>query len=621
MASSEVVKELVTVLGFKVDKNGIIQARSSVNSFKSFAMKAFAAIGAIQLGRGAFQLTSDIDNAKASMTALTGSGEKTAEMMTQLRAMSEQLRPSWTQFSDAAKQLLVYGVSAEKVVEITRQLTDVSGGSNVMFSRLAYALGQINSAGILRGQDLRQLTEAGFNPLDTMAKATGKTSEYYRELMKKSMISSAAVFKALQIETSAGGRFFGVADKQAKTLGGSIDVLRNNLKNMSYDLMNIVSPSIIRIANRMKEWAKTSLLPWMKAHKAEIKKIGDDLFGILEKLGPAILTTFKLLGPLLFLMINNLPIVISLWMGLKALELVKFFISFGVEAIILSNSLKGLIAVVFPALVSSLESIYLAFLYIKQGEFAVVFVNMAKGIVFLKKAFLAWAPVVLLGAFALMTLYYWWTMWDRIQNQSKYQENLRESAKAVKELTDLEIARSKLFKTMNQPGGALNGGVDYLQEKSQLKKLDDQIHEAKLRKQNMDILLGESMQQPFLESTVLGGANDYVNKMTFGFVDIAKSLDNMKTNRANQYTSYPNGGFDPNNAPFDPRTNAPLQTPFRDRTLPGVGPTLNQATTINVTANGLTPKDFEKTVADTVKTTVISQHRAMWGKVIGEANQ
>ena len=78
-------------------------------------------------------------------------------------------------------------------------LGDASAGNRERFQRMSYAFSQINSAGILQGQDLRQLIDAGFNPLQIMAEKTGKSMLQLKKEMSDGAISADMVTEAFKL--------------------------------------------------------------------------------------------------------------------------------------------------------------------------------------------------------------------------------------------------------------------------------------------------------------------------------------------------------------------------------------------------------------------------------------
>jgi tape measure domain-containing protein len=180
-------------------------------------------------GKSALQTAAEIEQITISFEVFTGSAEVAGQMLAQLK---DQALNSPMQFQDIAKgaqTLLGYGLTAQQVVPITKMLGDISGGNSDKFGRLALAFGQVNAAGRLMGQEARQMINAGFNPLQAIADKTGKSMAQLSDDMKKGRISVKDVGDAFIAATSEGGRFYGMAERQADTLSGAYNKLKEGI--------------------------------------------------------------------------------------------------------------------------------------------------------------------------------------------------------------------------------------------------------------------------------------------------------------------------------------------------------------------------------------------------------
>ena len=82
------------------------------------------------------------------------------------------------------------------------------------------------------GQDLNQMINAGFNPLQIMADKTGKSIATLKEEMSKGAITSQMVQQAFIDATDAGGKFYQMSEKASKTINGQISMLQDALDAM-----------------------------------------------------------------------------------------------------------------------------------------------------------------------------------------------------------------------------------------------------------------------------------------------------------------------------------------------------------------------------------------------------
>ena len=177
----------------------------------------------------------DIADARVSLEIFTKDAGKAAGIVKEMQEFAIVSPYGLSSLLDATSLMAKYGMETSIAADVTERLGSVAGGDAERMHRLAYAMGQIASVGHLTGMELRQLTEAGFNPLRTIAKLTAKSlsdvdlKTRYNELVemrKKGLISSEAVIAALKVETSEGGDFAGILQKLSKELRG----LANQIK-------------------------------------------------------------------------------------------------------------------------------------------------------------------------------------------------------------------------------------------------------------------------------------------------------------------------------------------------------------------------------------------------------
>lgn len=180
-----------------------------------------------------------------SLRAIMQSTERANELYGQLMQLSV-ISPF--QFGDLvkyAKQLSAYQIPMGDLYDTTKRLADLSAGLGVGMDRLILAYGQVRSASVLRGTELRQFTEAGI-PM------VGALADKFSELEGR-VVSAGEVFdkisgrevpfemvkEVLEDLTSEGGMFFEMQEKQAATLKGQI----SNLKDAYAIMLNEIGQS------------------------------------------------------------------------------------------------------------------------------------------------------------------------------------------------------------------------------------------------------------------------------------------------------------------------------------------------------------------------------------------
>jgi len=166
----------------------------------------------------------------------TGSEAIAKQLISDVRAFAGRTPLTFAASQQSVRTLLQYGVTTSKVTTVLEQLGDVSGGSTEQLQRLSLAFGQITANGRLQGQELRQLIEAGFNPLSVIAEKTGKSMFQLKTEMAAGAVSADMIADALQSATSEGGRFNNMLDQIGKTPFGQIQILRGEIQKLQADM-------------------------------------------------------------------------------------------------------------------------------------------------------------------------------------------------------------------------------------------------------------------------------------------------------------------------------------------------------------------------------------------------
>lgn len=202
------------------------EAKRYLQDITDFAKKTGAVLGVAfsvgalkQFGQEVINVRGEMQMLESSFDVLLG-GKGVSGFLNELKQFAVDSPLSLTGVSNAAQTLLGFGIEAERVMPIVKQLGDVSMGNEQRFQSLSLAFAQMSSAGKLMGQDLLQFINAGFNPLQIISEKTGKSIGDLRKEMESGSISSEMVADAFRAATAEGGKFYGMTQKQAEGIKG-----------------------------------------------------------------------------------------------------------------------------------------------------------------------------------------------------------------------------------------------------------------------------------------------------------------------------------------------------------------------------------------------------------------
>ncbi len=204
---------------------------------------AAAGIGALA------KVGSQAESTSVAFGVLVGSEEKAAGVLQKINDFAAVTPFANMALIENAQQMLSFGVETEKVMTYLKQLGDISRGSASTLSSLSLVFGQVSAAGKLSGQDLLQFINAGFNPLKELEAITGKSYKELQDMMSKGEISVEHVAAAMEHATRAGGRFYGMMDKQSQTLAGKVSTMTGNIQQKMVGLFQKIQPGLMAIVD------------------------------------------------------------------------------------------------------------------------------------------------------------------------------------------------------------------------------------------------------------------------------------------------------------------------------------------------------------------------------------
>ena len=182
--------------------------------------------GAERLMKSIIEIGGEFEVQHIALQSILGDLEQANTMFNQIKQLAVVSPFNFKELVTYSKQVAAFNVPYEEMYDTTRRLADMSAGLGVDIGRLILAYGQVRSAAVLRGQELRQFTEAGIPMVQALAdeftKLNGKattTGEVF-ELISKRAVPFEMVKKVLWDMTNEGGRFYNMQFTLADTLTG-----------------------------------------------------------------------------------------------------------------------------------------------------------------------------------------------------------------------------------------------------------------------------------------------------------------------------------------------------------------------------------------------------------------
>ena len=198
----------------------------------------------VGLGASAVKYNASMEQYQTSFEVMTGSATKAEEVMTKLKEVGAKTPFEFEDLAQAEQLLMNYGFTADDAMDKMMMLGDISQGSAEKMQRVATAYGQMSSAGKVQLEDVKQMIEAGFNPLQEISQSTGESMDSLYDRISKGTISVDEITASMERSTSAGGKYFESMDKQSQTVAGQFSTLKDNFQQMTGEIFSELSASI-----------------------------------------------------------------------------------------------------------------------------------------------------------------------------------------------------------------------------------------------------------------------------------------------------------------------------------------------------------------------------------------
>lgn len=219
---------------------GTERASSSFSSTMGSGFKSLIGlVGALGISLGVigsigalFNMGVQMEQTNIKFEVLLGSVVKATGLLKELNDYANATPYTNEGIIKGAETMLGFGIAHEKVMGNMKMLGDVAMGNQEKLGGLSLVYSQIMATGRLMGQDLLQLINQGFNPLQIMSENTGISMGVLKKQMEAGAISANMVEEAFRLATSEGGRYYNMSNKMAETAGGKWSTLMGTMKNI-----------------------------------------------------------------------------------------------------------------------------------------------------------------------------------------------------------------------------------------------------------------------------------------------------------------------------------------------------------------------------------------------------
>jgi tape measure domain-containing protein len=250
-----VVKELFTLLGFKVDQSGAKQYEEVFNRIKGLAIKIGAAIGLTELAKSIIETTSAWQQQNLQLSYIIGNTEKAHALMLRLNDLAGRSPFTTEELAGYAKQLINFGFSVDEITPLMSRLSNIAAvlGTDKI-PLITEALARMKTKGYADARVMMELFHAGIPIQDELAKRFGVSTFQMNRLIQEGRVGFRDVYEALSQLTTGTGKFAGANEAYSRTLAGRWKSVLSIIDDLKKTLGTTLLPVIEQLITAFRDW-------------------------------------------------------------------------------------------------------------------------------------------------------------------------------------------------------------------------------------------------------------------------------------------------------------------------------------------------------------------------------
>lgn len=221
---------------YKDNAKEIVESNNGIAISWKKALAVIGGAGVLKaLGSEMIRVRGEFQSMQTAIETMVGK-DMAGQLIPQIKELAKISPLTMSDMVGAEKMMLGFNIQAEDTIKYLKAISDISMGESSKFNSLTLAFSQMSAAGKLMGQDLNQMINAGFNPLQIISEKTGKSIATLKDEMSKGAVSAEMVQQAFIDATSAGGKFYNMSENASKTINGQLSMMQDALDSVFNEL-------------------------------------------------------------------------------------------------------------------------------------------------------------------------------------------------------------------------------------------------------------------------------------------------------------------------------------------------------------------------------------------------
>lgn len=250
-----------------LNMNGAMNSQLSiVGQLRNEFLGLYSIYAAQNFLRAVVDIGGELDNQKIAMASILQDEGKATTIFNQIKKLAVASPFGVMDLNQYAKQLSAYSIPYNELYDTMKRLADISAGVGVDMGRIILAFGQIKAAKLLKGTELRQLTEANIPMVDKLAERFSKlegrivSAGEVLDMISKKKVTFEDVKDVLWELTDDGGMFNNMQEvlsesvkSKWKNLADAIDIMLGDIAESMGSTLKWTAESLTTLAQNWKE--------------------------------------------------------------------------------------------------------------------------------------------------------------------------------------------------------------------------------------------------------------------------------------------------------------------------------------------------------------------------------
>lgn len=201
-----------------------------------------------------------MEQTRVAFEVMLKSAEKSKKVISELRGFADITPFRTSEIIKAGRGLMAVVSNYKQLVPIIRKLGDISAGTGKDLNELVAIYNKVGLTGKMQARELRQLSIANIPIVKLLGERYKRTGQQIFKMGEQGRLSFDDMKWAIDELTKKGGKFGGLMEKQAQTLGGRWSTFQGVVENTFADLGEGAKPlgraveQMTRAVRALREW-------------------------------------------------------------------------------------------------------------------------------------------------------------------------------------------------------------------------------------------------------------------------------------------------------------------------------------------------------------------------------